>query len=784
MIFSNFTRSESGTTILFKNELPIEDVGSIKFFKDNASGSFTKKEFRWSFNKNYWASWETLNQGNLTRIDTSGKAYLFLEVRYVVSGSGAVTSFSVNYQQAPAAVGPGETCDIPVGTTVDPTPIPPEYNTGGGGQSSAVNATTLCGESCDYYLWRPNHKGQQPISSITNLQTVLNNLSGGIQNSITDGTNEPGTGFGVYSKKSGQTLYFKRIDASGTLSISETDGVITLSSDASGGGGATTLEELTDVSVGAKLVNQVLTWDGNYWVPKDVSAVGVSYSYVDGSLAARDASITFLFDWNYVQDASITEIKGDIVRIDASIADLYSKLGGDSSIFRIENVGAGDASLFKETVAGIAYFRTIDGSGIINVLTDGDVIIISADASITGGIQGAVNIGGGDASIFSAIDPSGNIELRTIDGSGATTVITSGDKIIISTPEFTDDSSVKNIINIGSGPGEVLSEIDASGTAKLRTISGTGGISVTTVGDEVALYIDPSGITVDPCTWSDTDPISADVGGWESGEYVAPGSNSIQILEEMLYEYFPPNVTLQIDPSPGPTSSTGFYEKWVETPIAQGVSLTYSFNNSNFTKVRVYDVSIYENAAYYRTDSWGGLASIPPYTTFDISPDIGTASTDLTYAFKFVNKLIDGTIMPDYDTSVGLRWTDPYFYGTVPDYVNFSNINLPGTASWFESSLNKLIVPEQENEINYDVSANYVKIKFVYAYPATYDDLRSIFDVKNDFNVTTSFDSSILNVKMSGDSGPGPSIPYKVYIKSHWISFPPDVSTFKIIFNI
>ena len=72
MVFSNFTRTASGNTITFRNSTPIENVGNLKFYKDNASGSFTKKEFRWSFNKTYWASWETLNQGNLTNVDVKG----------------------------------------------------------------------------------------------------------------------------------------------------------------------------------------------------------------------------------------------------------------------------------------------------------------------------------------------------------------------------------------------------------------------------------------------------------------------------------------------------------------------------------------------------------------------------------------------------------------------------------------------------------------------------------------------------------------------------------------
>ena len=781
MVFSSFTRTVSGTQIFFKNSAPIEYVEALKYYKDDSSGTFTKKEFRWSFDNNYWASWETLNQGNISNIAVRGNQHLFLDIRYTPSNPSAkVTGFEVSYTQVPA----NQRVPCPPGgggtTPVTPTPLPPQY--GGSGPcvpsvTEIVNAQTLCGQSCEYYLWRPNHKGQQSISTITNLQSTLNNLAGGIQNSITAGDNETGTGFGVYSRKDGQTLYFKRIDASGTLSISEANGVITLSSDASGGGGSTTLEELTDVSVSGKTINQVLTWKGTYWEPETGSVPDVTKAYVDGSLNARDASITFLFDWNYVLDASISEINGHLIKIDSSINELYELIADISTgVYGIENIG-GEASIYSETVSGVARLRSIQGTNGINVYVDGSTIII--DGSISGGnISGVVNIGGGDGSIFSAIDSSGNIELRTIDGSGGTTVITSGNKIIIST-DLVSDSSVKNITNIGTGEGLVLANIDGSGTAELRRISGTGAISVSTDGNNIVLYSDAS-ITVDPCTWSDSDPISADVGGLVAGDIINTGTNSIQILEDILYEYFPPNVTMQIDPSPGPTSSTGYYEKWVDTPIANGASLTYSFNNNDFTKVRVWDVSVFENGAYYRTDNWGGLASIPPYTTFDVSPDIGTASTDLTYDFKFGNKLTDGTIMPNYDTSVGLRWVDPYFYGTVAETVNASNI----TNADILGLGNKIIMPEQTNEVSYDVSANFQKIKFVYAYPASYSDLRSIFDVKNDFNVTSSFDASVVNVKMSGLSGPGPYVFYKVYIKSHWISFTPDVSIFKLIFNI
>lgn len=62
MQFSNFIRTESGNQIIFSNTSPLIGIKDIKFYKDNSKGSFDKKEFRWSFNKDYWSSWEVFFQ--------------------------------------------------------------------------------------------------------------------------------------------------------------------------------------------------------------------------------------------------------------------------------------------------------------------------------------------------------------------------------------------------------------------------------------------------------------------------------------------------------------------------------------------------------------------------------------------------------------------------------------------------------------------------------------------------------------------------------------------------
>ena len=99
MQFSNFSRLQEGSTITLYNEIPVENVGAIKYFKDNASGTFTKKEFRWSFNNVYWSAWENLTQSAISSVKTLGNYFFFLQVRYVQGTAGSnVTSFTLNFE--------------------------------------------------------------------------------------------------------------------------------------------------------------------------------------------------------------------------------------------------------------------------------------------------------------------------------------------------------------------------------------------------------------------------------------------------------------------------------------------------------------------------------------------------------------------------------------------------------------------------------------------------------------------------------------------------------------
>ena len=577
-IFSDFHHIITGNTILFSNYRPINNVGKITFYKDNASGTFIKEEFRWSFNRTYWSSWTALNQENLILVSTGNNKYLFLEIRYTFSGTASCSSFSITYtlNSSPTYAPPIEGVEMEHDHT---------FSDGCGGLGGTIktynvteitNAETLCGKGCDYYLWRPNHMGEQPISSITNLQEILDDFSKTIQDvAITDASTVAGPGVGVYFNKVDKKIYFKTLIAGNKLFIREDLlGHITLDVD------------------------------------------------------------------------------------DASINELFTSLGNLDGV----NIGGGAGEIFKQRLGDHFQFRTIAGA--------------------------------------------------------------------------------------------------------------TDGVHIETIGDQVLIGLDAS-ITGES-VWYDVNPVSANVGGIDSGNDVSVGANSIEILERILYQYFPPNISLSLNPS------LGYYQKYLAIP---DISVYGSFNNDSFTKIRISDVSSYKTLA--GIDFGIGHQSYPPDTgqgTFSFNDNISNSSwNDAVYKVKIYNYNRDTSIMmPVAEASTSLQFVNPYTWGvidtTITD-VNIGNI----TSNIIEGLLNdpssKLIVPKQDNKINFikDPSMGY-KLKFVYAYDASYGELNSIFDSGNNFNVTTSFDTKILDLSIGAPT----LIPYRIYIKSHWI----DVSSFKLIFNI
>jgi hypothetical protein len=609
MNFSNFTKISSGNLIYFRNETPIESVGSIKFYKDNASGTFLKKEMRWSFDRIHWASWEDLNTGNIVEINTRNNKYLFFEIKYTMTSptAGKVSSFAIDYlPNTGQTYAPGTDANMSNGQVLSDG-----CNDLGGTVKrfevvKITDAETLCGKSCDYYLWRSNHKGTQAISTIDGLQNIITNLNNGVADSINNALNVDGSGVGTFFNKSGRNLFFKRIAAGSGIFIAED--------------------------------------------PNGIITIGV-----DASLNIHDPSINDLY--NLIADLSINfdifsiYVDNQFLNIDLSINDLYLR----------------------------------------------------------------------------------------------------------------DSSSLKNIINLPGGTGNIFKQI-VNQEAELRSIIGLGDVSVYTSGDQIIVYFSPQDSSYP--IWRDPDPISADVGGLVAGEVIPIGSNSMDIFKDIFYEYFPANVNLYLDPLPG------YYEKY-NPFVLSDVSVYGDFNNSNFVKALITDISAYATIlGGFGHTSYLNVSS----GVFEFNDGgFNSGYDDITYTTRIYSFNKDTSAMfAPFDVSAEIKLVPPYIWGVISSDMSIgsSDASLFNMLTNFYTLGQKLITPKQTNSVIY--TSNHQK--FVYAYPASYGDLSSIFDVKNDFNVTTSFESRDVSFNYQSS----PNIPYKVYIKSHWI----DVSSFKLNFNI
>lgn len=308
MIFSTFVRSSSDNEILFKNDIPLEYVKLLKYYSDDSIGTFTKKELRWSFNNVYWSAWCNLNQGNLSSIQVKGNRYLFFEIRYTRSNSTpTVTTFNVNYIQTSLAE---RTVDASVVTIITPTPIPTDYRGVDATTISSTlgNATTLNGQGGDYYTWRPNHRGQQPISSITGLNdflVMLNNARLSYPYNISD------DGIGVLDRIDGSQWLYKTIIGGNNIVVS-----------------SNVNEGITiDVSIGTGLQNKLTFWNSENSLSYDNELTYDGYSLILGGEEVSDLDYPAKLEINST-NPDVT----DVVIITADVDD-YIQIGirNDSS---------------------------------------------------------------------------------------------------------------------------------------------------------------------------------------------------------------------------------------------------------------------------------------------------------------------------------------------------------------------------------------------------------------------------------------------------------------------
>ena len=130
-------RFEYVKTIEFLNSNPLLNVERVRYFKEEGvTGTFIKKEFRYSFDNSVWTNWNTLTQANLSGIQFRDNPNFWLQVKYTRTGigSGNIQRWYLFYDS---------------GTPTPPVPPP----------DASIDADTLGGEPPSYYLDRTNHFG-------------------------------------------------------------------------------------------------------------------------------------------------------------------------------------------------------------------------------------------------------------------------------------------------------------------------------------------------------------------------------------------------------------------------------------------------------------------------------------------------------------------------------------------------------------------------------------------------------------------------------------------------
>ena len=250
-------RTQDVKSITFYNSLPLINVERIRYFKEEGvTGTFTSKQFRYSWDKVVWTNWNTLTQPNLSAIQFRDRPEFYLEVKYsrVGIGSGNIAQWYLFYDS---------------GTPTPP--VPPS--------DASIDADTLQGEGPAYYLDRANFTGAYTDIEFTNID---------------------GGDASIYSHRIdssiGSEFFFREIKGSGGITIDISNNIITI--DGSGGSGGGSYENPNPVS---ETVGGITDGDtffaGGKTFAETMEAIFYPLSYPD----LIDPSSTFEENVSYLQ---------------------------------------------------------------------------------------------------------------------------------------------------------------------------------------------------------------------------------------------------------------------------------------------------------------------------------------------------------------------------------------------------------------------------------------------------------------------------------------------------
>ena len=270
--------------------------------------------------------------------------------------------------------------------------------------------------------------------------------------------------------------------------VLRTDGSGTLSwVDQSGGGGASALDDLTDVTITGVASSDVLQYDGAGWVNRTLSAAGIasaSHTHVAANITDL-ATATVAFTNKSGAISQWTNDSGYLTAVPVQTVITVANEGTDTTCFPAfftaatgdlgpktnagltfnSNTGVLAATGFSGPLTGTVNKVTLTAPATGSTLTiaDGQTLTVNGSATITNGTHSGTNTG--DQNLFSTIVVSGQSDI-VADGASDTLTIVAGANITLTTNAGTDT------LTIAAGAGGSLSDADYGDV----TVSGSGTV--------------------------------------------------------------------------------------------------------------------------------------------------------------------------------------------------------------------------------------------------------------------------------------------------------------------
>ena len=283
--------------------------------------------------------------------------------------------------------------------------------------------------------------------------------------------------------ESGATLSMKTNAGVGKVPVSDSQGNLTLQI-LQAGDGVTYQGEWNAATNNPTLPNASGA-TGNYYV------VNSGGTYNDIDFRIRDWVISDGTQWDIVRNHTapffLTQAEYDALteqeKSDTSKFYLIEDEFSASGITAALNVGTGGGEVYKDIDNDTLRLRTILGSGDTTVSTSGDTIIVYSEGS-GGGVWGTITGTLSDQTDLYNQLTGITAETATKLSTAVFNTYTGDTNTRISTIET---NYITGATNVGAGTGTIYKQVSGS-NIELRTISASGDTLISTVGDVVNIY--------------------------------------------------------------------------------------------------------------------------------------------------------------------------------------------------------------------------------------------------------------------------------------------------------